>query len=207
MGSHKLDTLGTRWQGLGKQKNSGKNSRTNKNKQEPTGKSPKMASTGGEQQQYCLKWNNHRSTLFSVFDTLLEEESLVDVILSAEGQFLKAHRVILSACSPYFRNLFNSHYLQEKQPVVIVKDMEFDNLKSLRDYMYKGEANVPQQMLPAFIKDAESLQIRGLAECATKHQFDLEHLASTATSSPISHSRQQPPLSSSTPILSTGHSG
>ena len=62
-----------------------------------------MASTGGEQQQYCLKWNNHRSTLFSVFDTLLEEESLVDVILSAEGQFLKAHRVILSACSPYFR--------------------------------------------------------------------------------------------------------
>lgn len=165
------------------------------------------ANHGGEQQQYCLKWNNHRSTLFSVFDTLLEEESLVDVILSAENQFIKAHRVILSACSPYFRSLFKSHYLQEKQPVIIVKDMEFDNLKSLVEYMYKGEANVPQQMLPAFIKDAESLQIRGLAECATKHQFDLENLASTATSSPISHSRQQPPLSSSTPILSTGHSG
>ena len=86
--------------------------------------------------------------------------------------------------------------------------MEFDNLKSLVEYMYKGEANVPQQMLPAFIKDAESLQIRGLAECATKHQFDLDNLASSpATSSPISHSRQQPPLSSSTPILSTGHPG
>ena len=55
------------------------------------------------EQQFCLKWNNHRSTLFSVFDTLLEEESLVDVTLSAEGQFLRAHRVILSACSPYFR--------------------------------------------------------------------------------------------------------
>ena len=66
------------------------------------------------EQQFCLKWNNHRSTLFSVFDTLLEEESLVDVTLSAEGQFLRAHRVILSACSPYFRvrhffNFFRCH--------------------------------------------------------------------------------------------------
>ncbi len=55
------------------------------------------------EQQYCLKWNNHDSTILSVFDALLEEESLVDVTLSAEGQFLRAHRVILSACSPYFR--------------------------------------------------------------------------------------------------------
>jgi hypothetical protein len=54
-------------------------------------------------QQFCLKWNNHRSTLFSVFDNLLEEESLVDVTLSADGQFIRAHRVILSACSPYFK--------------------------------------------------------------------------------------------------------
>ena len=75
------------------------------------------------------------------------------------------------------------------------------------EYMYKGEANVPQAMLPAFIKDAEELQIRGLAECATKHQFDLDQMTSATSSSPISHSRQQPPLSSSTPILSTSHSG
>ena len=60
------------------------------------------ASANGEQ-QFCLKWNNHRTTILSVFDTLLEEESLVDVTLSAEGQFIRAHRVILSACSPYFR--------------------------------------------------------------------------------------------------------
>lgn len=97
----------------------------------------------------------------------------MDVTLSAEGQFLRAHRVILSACSPYFRNLFKSHYLNDKHPVVFIKDMEFENLKSLVEYMYKGEANVPQHMLQAFIKDAESLQIRGLAECASK-QFDSE---------------------------------
>ena len=61
------------------------------------------AGAAAAEQQFCLKWNNHRSTILSVFDTLLEEESLVDVTLSTDGQFLRAHRIVLSACSPYFR--------------------------------------------------------------------------------------------------------
>ena len=53
-----------------------------------------------------------------------------------------------------------------------MKDVDFDNLKSLVEYMYKGEANVPQQMLPSFIQTAESLQIRGLAEGASKQKLE-----------------------------------
>jgi len=127
--------------------------------------------TNGVGQEFCLKWNNHTTTILSVMDTLLEEESLVDVTLSADGQFLRAHRVILSACSPYFRQLFKSHFLQDKSPVIIMKDVEFDNLKCLVEYMYKGEANVPQHMLPSFIQTAESLQIRGLCDGASKQKL------------------------------------
>nr|XP_053653862.1 longitudinals lacking protein, isoforms H/M/V-like [Cherax quadricarinatus] len=58
-----------------------------------------------DQQQFCLRWNNHGSTLVAVFDNLLASESLVDVTLFAEGQLLKAHKVVLSACSPYFQDL------------------------------------------------------------------------------------------------------
>lgn len=52
-------------------------------------------------QQFCLRWNNHQRTLISVFDSLLESGTLVDCTLAAEGQYLKAHKVVLSACSPY----------------------------------------------------------------------------------------------------------
>ena len=41
-----------------------------------------------------------------------------------------------------------------------MKDVDFENLKALVEYMYKGEANVPQHMLQSFIQTAESLQIR-----------------------------------------------
>ena len=52
-----------------------------------------------------------------------------------------------------------------------MKDVDFDILKCLVEYMYKGEANVPQQMLPAFIQTAESLQIRGLCDGASKQKL------------------------------------
>ena len=74
---------------------------------------------GGVGQEFCLKWNNHTTTILSVMDTLLEEESLVDVTLSADGQFIRAHRVILSACSPYFRVSHVSLLSLSSKPVCV----------------------------------------------------------------------------------------
>lgn len=54
-------------------------------------------------QRFCLRWNNHQSNLLSVFDQLLHDESFVDVTIAVEGQFLRAHKMVLSACSPYFQ--------------------------------------------------------------------------------------------------------
>ena len=53
-------------------------------------------------QELSLRWNNHHSTLVTVLDKLLERETFVDVILAAEGQFIKVHRLVLCACSQYF---------------------------------------------------------------------------------------------------------
>lgn len=62
-------------------------------------------------QRFCLRWNNHQSNLLSVFDQLLHEEAFVDVTLAVEGQYLRAHKMVLSACSPYFQVSFMSCYL------------------------------------------------------------------------------------------------
>lgn len=54
-------------------------------------------------QQYCLRWNNHQPNFISVFSNLLNNETLVDVTLSADGRHLQAHKLVLSACSSYFQ--------------------------------------------------------------------------------------------------------
>jgi hypothetical protein len=63
-------------------------------------------------QRYCLKWNNYQSNVTSTFKELLAVEDFVDITLSAEGGALRAHKVVLSACSPYFRDILKvKHYL------------------------------------------------------------------------------------------------
>ncbi|KAI4474740.1 hypothetical protein M0802_015468, partial [Mischocyttarus mexicanus] len=118
-----------------------------------------------DNQQFCLKWNNHQSTLIQNFDTLLESCTLVDCTLAAEGKYFKANRVVLSACSLYFEGLLSEHY--DNHPVFILKDVKFKELMALIDYMYRGEVNISQDQLTALLKAGEPLQIKGLSESKT----------------------------------------
>ncbi|XP_036670272.2 protein bric-a-brac 2 isoform X1 [Drosophila suzukii] len=124
----------------------------------------KMAppSGGGDNQQFCLRWNNYQSNLTNVFDELLQSESFVDVTLSCEGHSIKAHKMVLSACSPYFQALFYDNPCQH--PIIIMRDVNWSDLKALVEFMYKGEINVCQDQINPLLKVAETLKIRGLAE-------------------------------------------
>lgn len=91
-------------------------------------------------QQYCLRWKYHHNNLQTMFSQLLERGCFCDVTLACEGRTLKAHRVVLSACSTFFDSILTSY--GEKDPILIMKDVKFDDVKCLVDFMYKGEINV-----------------------------------------------------------------
>ena len=57
-------------------------------------------------EHYCLNWNNFQNNIVAALGNLKLDEDFVDVTLSCEGKSIKAHKVILSACSEYFRDVF-----------------------------------------------------------------------------------------------------
>merc|ERR1719466_399611 len=70
--------------------------------------------------------------------------------------------MILCACSPYFKDLLEQN--PAKHPIIILKDVPFHHLTVILEFMYAWEVNVAQDQLPAFLKTAEKLKIKGLAE-------------------------------------------
>ena len=58
-----------------------------------------------EDNQFCLKWDGFHNNLTSIFETLRQGEELVDITLCCDGKKLKAHKMMLSAASPFFRDL------------------------------------------------------------------------------------------------------
>ncbi|XP_037800808.1 uncharacterized protein LOC119595748 isoform X2 [Penaeus monodon] len=121
-----------------------------------------------EAERFLLKWNNHQSNLVTVFDQLYEQEAFTDVTLACDGRTFAAHKVILSACSPYFQALFLGNPC--KHPIIFMRDVRAGDLEALLSFMYRGEINVHQQDLASFLKTAESLQIKGLSDSSERHK-------------------------------------
>lgn len=133
--------------------------------------------------EFALCWNNFTDNFTSGFSSLLFRGDLCDVtlgnfyvfltvlelnsfkksqiFLAVAGKLLKAHRVVLSICSPYFQEMFIS-MPQNQHPVLILNDMSATLVSNLLEFMYQGSVNVKQDELQAFMKLAETLQIKGL---------------------------------------------
>ncbi|XP_044002126.1 broad-complex core protein-like isoform X5 [Aphidius gifuensis] len=121
-------------------------------------------------QHFCLRWNNYQSSITSAFENLRDDEDFVDVTLACDGKSLKAHRVVLSACSPYFRELLKSTPC--KHPVIVLQDVAFSDLHALVEFIYHGEVNVHQRSLSSFLKTAEVLRVSGLTQQADSSDRD-----------------------------------
>ena len=72
-----------------------------------------------DQQQFCLRWNDFQTNMVASFKHLRDEKSFTDVTIACDGQSCKAHKMILSACSPYFKALLEEN--PAKHPIIILK--------------------------------------------------------------------------------------
>ncbi|XP_004527403.1 modifier of mdg4 isoform X2 [Ceratitis capitata] len=111
-------------------------------------------------QQYSLRWNNYFRHLTYALDNHRNNDDFVDVSLCCDGRKIKAHKVVLSSCSSYFKEIFRDN--PHPHPVIIFKFIKFEDLTSIIEFMYQGEVNVQQEALQSFLQTAELLAVQGL---------------------------------------------
>ena len=112
---------------------------------------------------YCLRWNEFEKKYAESFRQLRDNEYFTDVTLTTEGHSVKAHRVILSACSTYFHAILKS-MSPWQHPVLMLQDVKPQDLNALMDFIYFGQVQMSQDSLTTFLKIAERLKIKGLCD-------------------------------------------
>ncbi|EJY57794.1 AAEL017240-PA [Aedes aegypti] len=122
---------------------------------------PYSKGTRSSHQYFSLRWNNYQSNMTSVFHELLETQSFVDVTLACEYNSLKAHKVVLSACSAYFQKILLDNPC--KHPTIILpSDICFSDLQFIIEFVYRGEIDVSEaelQQTPSVKKDKKQTNL------------------------------------------------
>jgi len=113
-------------------------------------------------EKFCLRWNDFETNISVAFRELREDKDFFDVTLACDDEQIQAHKVILSACSPFFRTILRRN--PHAHPLLYLKGVKFTDLQSVLNFMYHGEVNVAQEELNSFLAVAEELRVKGLTQ-------------------------------------------
>ena len=113
-----------------------------------------------EAENFSLKWNDFEENISVGLQDLRKSNNFFDVTLLSETGQVGAHKLILSACSTFFRNILVSN--PHQHPLIYLKGVSKEEITNLLNFMYCGEVNVAQTELSSFLAAAEDLKVKGL---------------------------------------------
>ena len=98
-----------------------------------------------------------------MFKDLYHEREYADVTLVCDDQTqFKAHKIVLSACSPVFKKIIDNNPSQH--PLIYLRGIQSYEMESILQFMYLGEGKFYQERMGEFIKVAKDLEVKEIIE-------------------------------------------
>ena len=117
--------------------------------------------TVNRMEKYSLRWEKFEANVAKSYRELRFEEDFFDVTLVSDDlQQVSAHKLVLSACSEYFKTVLKQS--KHQHPMLCLDGVSFSNLNSILDYIYNGETQIERMNLKQFLAVAEKLKVEGL---------------------------------------------
>ena len=122
-----------------------------------------LENTMGSSEKFSLKWNDFEKNVSKSFSQLRQQTGLFDVTLvSSDQKQVSAHRLVLSACSDFFKNIFHSN--SHSHPMLYLDAVDSTEINLMLDYIYQGEVQIYQEGLNRFLGIAKKFRLDGLLE-------------------------------------------
>ena len=117
-----------------------------------------------QQNIFSLRRKYFHTSISSSLSNLYTETSYTDVTLVSDDQIqFQAPKFILSACCPVMKNLLLSNV--HSHPLIYLRGIKQQELGSILQFMYHGEAAIHQNSMPIFLENAKALKIKQMADC------------------------------------------
>merc|ERR1712129_375445 len=120
-----------------------------------------------DEANFVLRWDLHEENRTSRFKTLWKDEDFLDVTIACDDDQIDAHKVILSSASTFLKGTTSKE------------------VKSLLEFIYSGETEVPQEELESFMAMANSLKVGGLMGDLSKQSESFEVLNNIDDENPV----------------------
>ena len=75
------------------------------------------------------------------------------------GFYFQAHRLVLSACSHYFRKIFKEVSSPNSNVTVVLSNVPHQDVNAILTFVYSGEVCLSEPQLASFLRTAEMLQV------------------------------------------------
>ena len=123
-----------------------------------------------------LKWDNFAENMHSTFSELRYGHDLFDVtLLCVDGTQMKAHKLVLSLGSTFFKDLFKVN--KKEGTIIYMRGLKNSELASILDFLYHGQVKIRQEELNTFMALAKELCVKGLSDGEPENEdIDAEDL-------------------------------
>ena len=109
--------------------------------------------------KFNLSWNTYNQHLKEMLQNMLEASDFTDITLVSDDKMkFKAHKVVLSACSQVFKSIIDD--ISKESSTVYLRDIQGQDLESILQFMYLGEATLFRERMKEFLDVAKSLEIK-----------------------------------------------
>ena len=113
---------------------------------------------------------------------LMMNDDFADVTLvSDDKKHIKAHKNILSACSPVLKDIVNLE--RSAKPIIYLKGVQYSELESIMQFIYLGEATFYEERMNEFIAVAKSLEIKEL--CNAENETNVDDDSEQSANDPV----------------------
>ena len=115
---------------------------------------------------YTFSWREFQGNLKATFKEFRKSSEFSDVTLvCGDGVQVEGHKMILASGSDFFRTLLRGH-THQAHPLIYLRGVQSRCFLAIVDYIYRGEATVPQGDLEEFLANAEEFGLQGLKQVA-----------------------------------------